>query len=486
MAEPTPLDFPSAGFIDPDLLTNPVHSWEANRGCKAWPDVQWDSKFKNIPFAVDTDERSGGRRIHVHEYPAREWWNNEDMGRLRQEVSVQAYVYGDLHDLWAEQVFATCVDSKVGILYLPMRVPVLARCLTVNSTWTADKMGRIDISMRFSLETGRAAGLVPTVQRGAVQLVGQVNKAAQAVTRVSRNAFEEDFTGNQPFVGRVDAANMMRRSSSLLNAASTAARLTAQSATLISFIRTRILKLADDLSTFQQTTPNTLTTTAKVNSQRTTTIPKSATTWVNQGVALRTSTGQVLPATGTPDEGFGGLLQAGMETLARGVLDPSDLAQALASMSKLKPTSLIQSMAGSQSTSALSQYYLSEVVAALTRRLAMAQIALSGTQAAPSHQPDASLSRTRLLATLDDELASSAYSHDVNVAIRDLRSAVVEFIGFWSQGGAATTQVTSKGSQSLAAISANYYGKTDMDQTLMDFNGVRHPLFAPDVISVLK
>jgi prophage DNA circulation protein len=475
-----------AGVINPDLLTNPIHSWESSVGCKAWPDLQWDSKFKDIPFAVDSDERSGGRRIHVHEYPAREWWDNEDMGRLRQEVSVQAYVYGDLHDLWAEQVFATCVDSKVGILYLPMRVPVMARCLTVNSTWTADKMGRIDISMRFSLETGRSVGLVPTVQRGATQLVGQVNKAAQAVTRATRDAFEEDFTGNQPYVGRVDAANMMRRSANYLLNASIASRLTAQSATLIAFTRTRIQKLADELASSQQSRPDTLTTTAKVNSQKASTIPKSSTTWVNQGVALRTSTGQVLPAIGTPDEGFGGLMQAGMEILARGVLDPSDLAQALAPMSKLKPTSLIQSMAGSQSTSALSQYYLSEVVAALTRRMAMAQIALSGTQAAPAHQPDASLSRTRLLATLDDELASSAYSHDVNVAIRDLRAAVVEFIGFWSQDGAATTQVASKGVQPLAAVAANYYGKTDMDQTLMDFNGIRHPLFAPDVVSVLK
>lgn len=486
MAEPTISDFVSSGIVDPDLLTNPIHSWEAKVGCKSWPDIQWEAKFKDIPFAVDTDDKSGGRRIHVHEYPAREWWDNEDMGRLRQEVSVQGYVYGDLHDLWAEQVFAACVDSKVGVLYLPLRVPVLARCLTVNSTWSADKMGRIDIAMRFSLETGRAVGLVPTVQKGGVQLTGQVNKAAQAVVKAARTAFEEDFTGDQPYVGRTDAAAMMRKSSSLLGEASKAARLTAQSATTISFIRTQILNLADNLSSSQQTKPNTLTTTAQVNSQKTSLIPKTSTTWINQGVALRTSSNQVLPATGTPDEGFGGLLQAGMETLARGVIDPSDLAQALNSMSKLKTASLVQAMAGSQSTSALSQYYLSEVVAAVTRRMAMAQIALSGTQAAPAHQPDASLSRTRLLATLDDELAASAYSQNVYESIRNLRSAVVEFVGFWSQGGSATTQIDSKGVRSLAAIAANYYGKTDMDQALMDFNGIRHPLFADGSISVLK
>src|SRR4051812_10303366 len=77
--------------------------WNSRPGCKDWslrsPQgqllYQWDASFKQIFFAVATDTYSGGRRIHVHEYPAREVWDNENMGILRQQYDVEGYVFGD-------------------------------------------------------------------------------------------------------------------------------------------------------------------------------------------------------------------------------------------------------------------------------------------------------------------------------------------------------------------------------------------------------
>ena len=86
-----------------------------------WVYNQNVASFKGVPFAVIQDNRSGGRRIHVHEYPARETWDNEDMGRLRQQIDVSAFVYGDKCESWAETLFAYCTDPQIGVLTLPFR-----------------------------------------------------------------------------------------------------------------------------------------------------------------------------------------------------------------------------------------------------------------------------------------------------------------------------------------------------------------------------
>jgi prophage DNA circulation protein len=467
-------------------IPNPKHGWEGTVGCRPWLIDQNIASFKDVPFAVDTDSRSGGRRIHIHEYPARESWDNEDMGRLRQEVQVAAYVYGDSSDLWAEELFAACTDASVNILRLPMRTPANARCLTVESTFSANAMGRIEFAMRFVLETGRERGLVPSVVKSATQLVGAVNKASNEVFNQARSLFEEDFTGNTPNVGRIDAAVMMKKVAFQVNYAAQASQLTSAAATQVKFLVQRISTLANDLVIAQRAIPNTLTSTAAVNSQTKSIIPKAPTTWVNQGLSLRTSTGQVVPATATTEEGFGGLLAQALKTLSDGVKNPADLSQALYGLSKLKPIDIVQRMASSQTTSAVSQYQMAETVAGYARRMAMAQIALSGSQVSPERQPDASLSRRRLLDTIDDELALAAASADMYRAIRHLRSAVVEFVGHWSQGGSATRPVSSRGIMPLAVIAANLYNSTERDSQLMDFNGVRHPLFPPATLSALK
>src|SRR5262245_24110669 len=126
-------------MADPTTGYQGVNPWDSSMGCRDWVTDQWDAWFNNVPFFVASDARSGGRRIHVHEYPTKEEWDNEDLGRLRQQVDVQAYVVGDGSAQWAELLFAACTAPGWSTLYLPMRAPLRCYCMQVESTFQADQ-----------------------------------------------------------------------------------------------------------------------------------------------------------------------------------------------------------------------------------------------------------------------------------------------------------------------------------------------------------
>jgi hypothetical protein len=482
------------GFNDWDNMPGP---WNAVVGCKEWtaPGALWRASFGPIPFAVETDTKSGGRRVHVHEYPSREWWDNEDLGRLRQQIDVQAFVFGDLCDLWAERLFAVCTSQDVGLLVLPMRVPVFARCLTVESTFNANALGRIDFNMRFSIEANMPHGLVPSQAfnyQSPVQLQGNAESAAKNVVLNARAVFEDEFTGDQEHVARTDAANQMRRVSEAIRKASANARSTAASAKRITFLASFIDTMANDLADSQRTNANTLTARSGVKSQRLTQVGKAGrtTSWYVQGLALRTSTNQVLPAIGNSEEGFGGKLQQAMQELADGAPNPSDLAQALFPLTTINIKALRKSLESVNTKSTKDQLQLAEAVVGLTRRLAMAHTTLASIRVAPERQPDASLTRNRLVTQLDDEISKASSWPDLWVSLRHMRKAVVTFTNYWSRGGSATQDLDPKmGGRPLATIASDFYaghGSEGRDEELMRLNGVSHPLYPSMNLVALK
>jgi len=61
----------------------------------SWKDNLQDASLRGIPFKVDEDEATFGRRVQVHEYPNRDKPWAEDLGRATRRFSVQAYLIGD-------------------------------------------------------------------------------------------------------------------------------------------------------------------------------------------------------------------------------------------------------------------------------------------------------------------------------------------------------------------------------------------------------
>lgn len=473
--------------------------WDATVGCRDWQLFQWEASFKDVPFAVDSDVRTGGRRVQVHEYPSRETWDNEDLGRLRQQVNVEGYVFGDSSDLWAEQLFAACTDplsekstSGAGILYLPLRVPLWAVCMSVESTWTADRMGRIDFSMTFSIDPNE--GRVPVKGLGkkfVTQLGDAVNRAARQAIGDSLSYFDQMFTGFQPSVARKSAAEAIRQTGLLLRVAAKAVRLNETASGVVDFIAGRFIEAADAYADVQRTALNTMNRQAAVLSQRASSL--SYYQLASAGLAVRASTGEVLPALGKIGEGFGGMLWNALEALQIGSprdgSNASDLAQALLPLTNLKPAVTALSAIQLTTASVQAELQLAETVCAVVRRLALCYSIIAGINVAPPKQPDASLTRTRLLQQIDEEVAKVPAAAPLQASLRTLRGAVIDFVNWYSSHGGSSVQIPeSWAGKPLAAIAASVYGPNapGRDIDLMRFNGVTHPMFAPSTMVALK
>ncbi|WP_171555545.1 DNA circularization N-terminal domain-containing protein, partial [Shigella sonnei] len=60
-----------------------------------WRDNLYDASFRGVPFSVESDEGSFGRRVQVHEYPNRDKPYTEDLGRATRRLTINAYLVGD-------------------------------------------------------------------------------------------------------------------------------------------------------------------------------------------------------------------------------------------------------------------------------------------------------------------------------------------------------------------------------------------------------
>jgi prophage DNA circulation protein len=60
----------------------------------AWKDKLQPATFRGVPFEVESDDGSFGRRTQVHEYPQRDKPYAEDLGRATRELNVTAFLVG--------------------------------------------------------------------------------------------------------------------------------------------------------------------------------------------------------------------------------------------------------------------------------------------------------------------------------------------------------------------------------------------------------
>lgn len=61
----------------------------------SWKDNLRPASFRGVPFQVDDDEGTFGRRVQVHEYPNRDKPYTEDLGRATRRFTINAYLVGN-------------------------------------------------------------------------------------------------------------------------------------------------------------------------------------------------------------------------------------------------------------------------------------------------------------------------------------------------------------------------------------------------------
>ena len=117
-----------------------------------WRDRYQEAAFRNAQFYVETDARSGGRRVALHEYPKRNTPYAEDMGRKALRFLIQGYLIGPNYWDQKNRLIDELEKDGPGQLRLPLPYQMQDVKVTVMSytvTEAREKGGYCQVDMDF-------------------------------------------------------------------------------------------------------------------------------------------------------------------------------------------------------------------------------------------------------------------------------------------------------------------------------------------------
>lgn len=114
----------------------------------AWQDELRPASFRGVPFKVEVNGGTGGRRLAVHEYPQRDKPFAEDMGKVTGRIPVTAYVIGPNYIQARDRLIEACNAKGPGALSLPTRSEIQVSCEPYRYSESKDEGGmcRFDLS----------------------------------------------------------------------------------------------------------------------------------------------------------------------------------------------------------------------------------------------------------------------------------------------------------------------------------------------------
>lgn len=168
----------------------PDNPYDIICGPHKYSDQLYHASFRGVPFAVSEDSIESGRRVVTHEYPGSEVWDNEDLGRRYFAVEVRAYVYGYRRREWHRALVEACTTPGSGILILPDRGPMQAICLACRSSFNEDKTGKLFFDLAFTLDSTPPQNSGQSIQSLRSRLNADAKAAQQLNIELFGNAYE--------------------------------------------------------------------------------------------------------------------------------------------------------------------------------------------------------------------------------------------------------------------------------------------------------
>jgi prophage DNA circulation protein len=107
-----------------------------------WRLMLLPASFSGVPYHVEHQARSSGRRIVMHEYPKRNTPYAEDMGRHAIRYQVTGYLVGPSYNLTKLALITALENATGGILVDPYLVtPMMAASSADSAASTASSGG---------------------------------------------------------------------------------------------------------------------------------------------------------------------------------------------------------------------------------------------------------------------------------------------------------------------------------------------------------
>jgi prophage DNA circulation protein len=155
------------------------------------------ASFRGVPFLVESSERSGGRRVQVHEFPLRDDPFAEDLGRKARTFRIDGYVIGDDYLTKRDALQVALEDvAGPGEFVDPFHGVKRAMCVGLSVRSTRAEGGIAMFAIEFT-ETPAQAPTPTEVVDSAEQVA---DHADVAITAINAEIVEQyDVTGLPAF-----------------------------------------------------------------------------------------------------------------------------------------------------------------------------------------------------------------------------------------------------------------------------------------------
>lgn len=120
----------------------------------SWLDRLQPASFRNVTFLWEQVEKSGGRRVVVHEYPFQDEPYAEDLGLKYNEFKLNAYFIGKNYDQKAIAFEKVLEQKGEGELVTPLQGSMQAQLMTWTRTDTTVQGGIARFQLTF-IRTGQ-------------------------------------------------------------------------------------------------------------------------------------------------------------------------------------------------------------------------------------------------------------------------------------------------------------------------------------------
>lgn len=154
----------------------------------SWRDDYQPGSFRGVPFRTESHERSGGRRVAVHEFPGRDEPVNEDLGRRARQFTIDCHVIGADYRTGRDALLDAIEANGPGLLVHPWHGRMMVNVLDYQQSESTEDGGVAWFTLTLA-EAGQPAPSPVAVAAGADAL-----READAVIAAAPAALEQAFS----------------------------------------------------------------------------------------------------------------------------------------------------------------------------------------------------------------------------------------------------------------------------------------------------
>lgn len=152
------------------------------------------ASFRGIPFLVENESTTSGKKTVSHEYPNSNKRFVEDLGEMPPIFNISALIHGDLSGELRFRLENALRLSGRGELIHPVYGPVLVQATTFTSSTNQRRLGEVKFSINFAFS---ADIITVTPQAPAEQTVSKDGESArEALDNVLETAYNEPVKSN--------------------------------------------------------------------------------------------------------------------------------------------------------------------------------------------------------------------------------------------------------------------------------------------------